>query len=172
MVDLEARIRNIPDFPKPGIQFKDITPLLKDGPAFKEAIDRLAQKVSGWEATVIVGPEARGFVVGSAMAYHLGLGIIPVRKPGKLPYQTVQHTYDLEYGQDTLQIHSDALGPGDRVLIVDDLLATGGTVGATMALVRKLGAEVAGAAFFIELAFLEGRRKLGDIRVEALISYS
>lgn len=171
MVNLEALIRNIPDFPKPGIQFKDITPLLKDGPSFKYAIDQLAARVSGWEATVIVGPEARGFVVGSALAYRLGLGIIPIRKPGKLPYTTVQHTYDLEYGQDTLQIHSDALGPGDRVLVVDDLLATGGTVAATIALVNKLGAEVIGAAFIIELDFLAGRKKLGDIKAEALIKY-
>lgn len=170
-MNLEAKIRNVPDFPKPGIQFKDITPLLKDGPAFKHAIDLLSDKVSGWGSTVIVGPEARGFVVGSAMAYRLGLGIIPVRKPGKLPYQTVQHTYDLEYGQDTLLMHADAVGPGDRVLVVDDLLATGGTVGATVALVRKLGAEVVGAAFFIELGFLEGRGRLGDIRIEALINY-
>lgn len=170
-MDLKPLIREIPDFPKPGIQFKDITTLLQNGPAYVEAVDRLAEAIRAWQPEVVVGPEARGFVVASALAYRLGLGLVPVRKAGKLPAQAVRHTYNLEYGTDTLEIHADAIRPGQRVLVADDLLATGGTVSASIALVEKLGGQVVGLAFLIELASLGGRQRLARYPVETLVVY-
>lgn len=170
-MDLKRWIREVPDFPKPGIQFKDITPLLQDGGAFRAAIDALAARLGPLRPEVVVGPEARGFVFGSALAYRLGLGIVPVRKRGKLPSKTLSVTYDLEYGQDELQIHADAIRPGQRVAIVDDLLATGGTIGATTRLVEEAGGHVVGLGFLIELGFLEGRRRLDRYPVHSLITY-
>lgn len=170
-MDLKPLIREIPDFPRPGIQFKDITTLLQNGPAYVEAVDRLAEAVRPWQPEVVVGPEARGFVVASSLAYRLGLGLVPVRKAGKLPAQAVRHTYDLEYGTDTLEIHADAIRPGQRVLVADDLLATGGTVSASIALVEKLGGQVVGLAFLIELASLGGRQRLARYPVETLVVY-
>lgn len=164
-------IRDVPDFPKPGILFRDITPLLGNGPVYRQAITDLAERVRAWGADVIAGPEARGYVVGAPLAAMLGLGFVPVRKPGKLPYTTVSVTYDLEYGQDRLEIHSDAIQQGQRVVVADDLLATGGTMSATIELVRKLGGEVVGAAFFIELQALAGRSRLGDIPIHTLVQY-
>jgi len=169
--ELKARIREIPDWPEPGVSFKDITTLLKDGPAWKSAVKQLADLCRGLDADVIAAPEARGFIVGSALAYELGLGWVPVRKRGKLPSETIQSEYVLEYGADVLEIHRDALGPGDRVLVVDDLLATGGTISATLDLVKQLGATVAGVAFLIELSYLPGREKLRDHKVVSLIKY-
>lgn len=164
-------IREIPDFPKPGIQFKDITTLLRNGPAFRAAIDGLADRLRPLQPEVIVGPEARGFVLGSAVAYHLGLGIVPVRKRGKLPARTLSVTYALEYGEDELQVHADAIDPGQRVAIVDDLLATGGTIEATARLVEQAGGRIVGFGFLIELTFLDGRRRLRDRPVHSLITY-
>jgi len=164
-------IRDVPDFPKPGILFRDITPLLGNGSVYRQAITDLAERVQAWGADVIAGPEARGYVVGAPLAAMLGLGFVPVRKPGKLPYTTVSVTYDLEYGQDRLEIHSDAIQKGQRVVVADDLLATGGTMSATIELVRKLGGEVVGAAFFIELKALAGHSRLGDIPIHTLVQY-
>jgi adenine phosphoribosyltransferase len=170
MIDLKARIRAIPDFPKPGIVFKDITPLLADGPAFRATVDRFVERYRG-RTDVVLGIESRGFLIGSAVAYGLGTGIALVRKPGKLPSQTYAASYELEYGSDTLEIHNDAIGHHHRVLIVDDLLATGGTASAAVELVRRCGGSVVGCAFVIELAFLEGRSRLPDCEVFSLISY-
>ena len=170
-MDLSSYIRVIEDFPKPGISFKDITTLLKDGQAYKAAIDALVDKVRELKADVIVGPEARGFLLGAPVAYALGIGFVPVRKPGKLPGETVSETYELEYGTDTLEVHADAILPGQRVAIVDDLLATGGTTSATVRLIEKTGAKVVGISFLIELSFLEGRKKLEDYDVFSLIKY-
>ncbi len=169
--DLKKLIRDIPDFPKKGIIFKDITTLLKEGNSFKEAVDKLAESVKGKKIDHVVSVEARGFIFGSALAYKLGTGIIPVRKPGKLPYKTYQVTYDLEYGQDTLTMHQDAIKPGEKVLIVDDLLATGGTTAATIELVKKLKGEIVGIVFLIELTFLKGIEKLKGYPVFSLIKY-
>jgi len=170
-LDLSSYIRVIEDFPKPGISFKDITTLLKDGQAYKVAIDALVDKVRELKADVIVGPEARGFLLGAPVAYALGIGFVPVRKPGKLPGETVSETYELEYGTDTLEVHADAILPGQRVAIVDDLLATGGTTSATVRLIEKTGAKVVGISFLIELSFLEGRKKLENYDVFSLIKY-
>lgn len=170
-MDLSSYIRVIEDFPKPGISFKDITTLLKDGQAYKAAIDALVDKVRELKADVIVGPEARGFLLGAPVAYALGIGFVPVRKPGKLPGETVSETYELEYGTDTLEVHADAILPGQRVAIVDDLLATGGTTSATVRLIEKTGAKVVGISFLIELSFLEGRKKLENYDVFSLIKY-
>jgi len=170
MIDLKAFIRDIPDFPKPGIVFKDITPLLADGPAFRSMIDALVAPHRG-NVDVVVGVESRGFIIGAAAALALGTGIAIVRKPGKLPYRTHKVSYDLEYGSDTLEIHHDAVGNGHRVLLIDDLLATGGTAKATVDLVERCGGTVAGCVFVIELAFLEGRRRLAPHPVHSLISY-
>ncbi len=170
-MDLKEHIRVIEDFPKPGISFKDITTLLKDGKAFQTAIDELITVLKPWQPDIIIGPEARGFLFGAPVAYALGLGFVPVRKPGKLPAATVSQTYDLEYGVDTLEVHADALGPGQRVVIVDDLLATGGTTLATAKLVEKTGAQVVGMAYLIELSFLEGRDKLKEYSVFSLVQY-
>jgi len=170
-MDLKDKIRVIPDFPKPGIRFKDITTLLADPDAFRTAVDRMLELLGDRRVDIIVTPEARGFIFGSAMAYRLGAGLIPVRKRGKLPWKTVAHTYELEYGEDTIEMHEDAVSPGSRVLIVDDLLATGGTVGAVAELVRKQGGDVVGAAFLIELTYLPGREKLEGTEVLSLIKY-
>lgn len=169
MNDLKSYIRDIPGFPKEGIIFKDITTLLKNGPKFKEAIDMIASKFSGEKIDVILSIESRGFIFGSAVAYKLGVGMIPVRKKGKLPYKTHSVTYALEYGNDTLEIHQDAFSKGARVLIVDDLLATGGTAKAVADLVEKMGGKVAAMAFLIELTALKGREKLKGYNIISLI---
>ena len=170
MIDLRVRIRDIPDFPKPGIVFRDITPLLADADAFRAMVDRFVERYRG-RADVVLGIESRGFLIGAAVAYGLGTGIALVRKPGKLPAQTYAARYELEYGSDMLEIHHDAIGTGHRVLIVDDLLATGGTAAAAVELVRRCGGDVLGCAFVIELAFLGGRRRLRDIEVFSLVTY-
>ncbi len=156
----ESLIRDIPDFPTPGILFKDITPLLDDAEAFRWAADEMADRFSDTQADRVVGVEARGFILGAAVAYRLGLGFVPVRKPGKLPYNTRAVDYQLEYGTASLEAHTDALSPGQRALIVDDVLATGGTAAAAVELVSSAGAAVAGVAFLIELGFLSGREKI------------
>jgi len=168
---LKNFIRDVPDFPKPGILFKDITPLLKDAQALKEAVTLLAQQYEGQRIDFVAGIESRGFIFATAVAIRLGAGFIPVRKKGKLPHKTRQVTYDLEYGQDTLEIHEDAVTSGDRVLIVDDLLATGGTAGAVADLLEASGAHIVSAAFLVELEFLNGRKKMRDIPVHSLIHY-
>jgi adenine phosphoribosyltransferase len=168
-MDLESYIRDIPDFPKEGVVFKDITPLLASPEAFAEAIDRLAEPYMDAGVTRVMGAEARGFILGGALACRMGAGFVPARKPGKLPWATTSVEYELEYGTDSLEMHVDAMGPGDVVLIVDDVLATGGTAGAKADLVMRSGAEVAGFAFLMELDFLHGRGKLGDSRIVSLI---
>ena len=171
MEDLKRAIRDVPDFPKKGIIFKDITPLLQNTKLFKKAVDRLCEKFKDKKIDVIVSVESRGFILGSAMAYKLGTSFVPVRKKGKLPYRTYSATYDLEYGQDTLEIHQDAIAKGDGVLIIDDLLATGGTLGAVIGLVKKMGGEIAGIGFLIELTFLKGREKNKDYEIFSLIKF-
>lgn len=170
-MDLKKSIRIIPDFPKPGIQFIDITTLLKDGKAMKYAFDQMAALVGHLDVDLLVGPEARGFLIGAPLAYKLGVGFVPVRKSGKLPGEVIEATYQLEYGVDTLQIHKDAISPGAKVLVIDDLLATGGTVWSTADLVRTLGGEVVGFAFLVELKSLLGREKLGGYPVLSLLEY-
>ena len=170
MTDLARHIRDIPDFPKPGIVFKDITPLLADPAAFHATVDCFAERYRG-RVDMVLGIESRGFLVGAAVAYALGTGIALVRKPGKLPHQTYAARYELEYGSDTLEIHHDAFAGHRRVLVLDDLLATGGTASAAVELVRRCGGEVVACAFVIELAFLGGRRRLGDHEVFSLIQY-
>jgi len=170
-MDFKEYIRVIPDFPQPGIRFKDITTLLKDGKAYKAAIDELSAFAKELDAEVVAGPEARGFVVGAPLATSLELGFIPVRKEGKLPYETIKADYSLEYGKDSLAMHADAIQKGQRVLIADDLLATGGTITTTIKLVEQLGGVVVGAAFFIELSYLDGRSHLGNIPVKSLVQY-
>lgn len=169
-VNLCDYIRDIPDFPKPGIVFKDISPLLADGSAFSATVSQLACLIPQ-DADIIVGTEARGFIFGAALAAQLGIGFVPVRKPGKLPAEVHQIEYELEYGFDALEIHRDALSEGHRVVVVDDLLATGGTARATVDLVRQLGAEVAACLFVIELSFLNGSDSLSDVPIHTLISY-
>lgn len=171
MKDLAAMVRDVPDFPKPGILFKDITPLLQDAEAFRQAIDRMADAWAGKKIDVVLGIEARGFLFASALAYKLNAGLVIVRKPGKLPYKTKSVTYALEYGTDSLQIHDDAIRAGQRVLIVDDVLATGGTVKAVTELVRQFNADIAGIAFLSELAFLRGREKLAGFELSTLITF-
>lgn len=171
MKDLKTLIRNIPDFPKAGIMFKDITPLLQDGEAFQQAIDQMASPWANKQIDVVVGIEARGFIFAAALAYKLGTGLVIVRKPGKLPYQTKTVTYALEYGTDSLQIHKDAIAKGQRVLIVDDVLATGGTVKGVADLIRQFDATIAGIAFLSELSFLNGREKLQGMEITSLISF-
>ncbi len=170
-MDLKDKIRVIPDFPVEGIRFKDITTLLKDGPAFRKAIDDMAEMLKGVEADVVVGPEARGFLIGAPLAYKLGKGFIPVRKTGKLPAEVLEATYELEYGKDKLAIHKDAIEPGAKVLVVDDLLATGGTIWSTVDLVLQLGGQVTGIAFLIELTYLDGREKLAGHPVFSLLEF-
>jgi len=170
-IRLEDRIRDIQDFPQPGVLFKDITPLLQDGAAFHAAMERLAAHYAGAGIQTVVGVESRGFIFGAALAYLLNCGFVPVRKFGKLPAQTVNVEYALEYGTNVVEIHVDAIKPSERVLIVDDLLATGGTVAAAIELVEKLGGHIAGIAFLVELTFLKGREHLQDHDVFALIKY-
>lgn len=167
--ELASIIRVVPDFPKPGISFKDITTLIKHPEAFRVAIDTLAQKLEGLDFEVIVAPEARGFIIGAALAYKMGKGFVPVRKPGKLPWKTLSGNYNLEYGTDKLEIHIDAIQPGQKVLVLDDVLATGGTICATIDLVKKLGGNVVGVAFLIELTYIGGRQNLKDYRVVSAI---
>ncbi len=164
-------IASIPDFPQEGVLFRDITPLMADGEAFKAACDKIIEFAKKVGAEVIVGPESRGFIFGCPVAYELGIGFVPVRKPGKLPRETESVSYDLEYGSNELHIHKDGIQKGQKVLIVDDLLATGGTVDATIQIVKKLGGEVAGCAFLIELTGLHGRECLKDYQVFSLMSY-
>jgi adenine phosphoribosyltransferase len=172
MEKLKDMIRNVPDFPKKGIGFKDITTLLKNGPAFREAVDALADHYDAGDFDLIVGIEARGFIFGSALAYKWEKPFVPVRKPGKLPAETIREEYSLEYGTDAVEMHKDAVSLNQRVLIVDDLLATGGTVAATCKLVEKSGGMVVGIAFLIELSFLNGRQKLDDYDVFSQIDFS
>jgi len=169
--EIRDRIRDIPDFPKPGIVFKDITPLLSDGPLFKRTIDHMAERYQLEPIDVVVGIESRGFIIGGALAYRLGKGFCVVRKPGKLPYETLSASYELEYGSDTLEVHRDALQPGARALLVDDLVATGGTARAAAALVEQLGGKVVEYAFVVELSFLNAREKLAPNPVFSLIQY-
>lgn len=171
MSDLSRLIRDIPDFPRKGILFKDITPLLRDPRALAQSVEMLAEHHRKDRIDAVAAVESRGFIFGGALAMRIGAGFIPIRKPGKLPHRTVSESYSLEYGTDTIQMHSDALGEGDRILIVDDLLATGGTARATTNLVARMGGEVVGASFLIELAFLGGRARLGDLPIFALITY-
>jgi adenine phosphoribosyltransferase len=171
LAELRSKIRDIKDFPTEGILFKDITTLLKDGPAFRYVIDHLAGRYQSERVEVVVGIESRGFIFGGALAHELNAGFVPVRKFGKLPAKTVEVEYELEYGRDALAIHEDAIRPGQRVLAVDDLLATGGTMSATLRLVEQLGGHVVGVAFMIELAFLGGRGKLKKYPLHALITY-
>jgi len=168
---LKKMIREIPDHPKPGILFYDITTLLRDKNGFRSLVDLLCQHYEGRKVDVVAGIEARGFIFGPALAYRLGAGFVPIRKPKKLPWKTAQVTYQLEYGSDSLEIHSDAIKPGESVLISDDLLATGGTAAAAAQLIRQLGGTVAGAAFAVELTFLSGRAKLPGIDVFSLLQY-
>jgi adenine phosphoribosyltransferase len=169
--ELGERIRDIPDFPKPGILFKDITTMLKDGNAFKSAVDGLLAKVRDKQIDVVVGMESRGFIFGAPIAYALGVGFVPVRKLGKLPADVVSVEYDLEYGSATLEMHKDAMKPGSRVLIVDDLLATGGTVAGTIELVKQLQGEIVALAFLIELRALRGRDRLQGYDIATLIEF-
>ena len=169
--DIARAIRNVPDFPKPGIQFKDITPVLADAKLFSASIDLLTQNFKPGEVDAIVGIDARGFIFAAAAAVKLQAGFIPVRKKGKLPYATYEQAYDLEYGTNTIAIHTDAVHPGSRVLLIDDLLATGGTAAAAAALLEKVGAKVLEINFLIELAFLEGRKKLARYPVRSIVVY-
>jgi adenine phosphoribosyltransferase len=169
--DLRAKIREIPDFPKPGILFYDVTTLLKDAAAYKEAIDLMVEPYRDLAVDLVVGMESRGFIFSGPIAYQLGAGLIPVRKLGKLPAETVSVEYALEYGSNTLEIHKDAIRPGQRILIVDDLLATGGTVRGTIELVERLHGQIVGLAFLVELLFLKGRERLQDYKTMSVIQY-
>ena len=170
-MDLKQIIRDVENFPKEGIIFKDITTLMQDGEAFKFTIDQFINELKDKKVDVIVGPEARGFLMGTPVAYGLGVGFVPVRKPGKLPHETESYEYGLEYGTDILEIHKDAIKPGQKVAIVDDLLATGGTMEAAANLIEKLGGEVVSMQFLIELEFLNGREKLSKYDVNSLLKY-
>jgi adenine phosphoribosyltransferase len=171
MHELEKHIRDIPDFPKPGIVFKDITPLLKDPEGFRRTIEILEEQIQPLKPDLLLGIESRGFLFGGALAHKMSLGLIIARKPGKLPYDTDSVSYDLEYGSATLELHKDAVSPGQRALIIDDLLATGGTAAACAELVRNQKGQVAGHAFVVELAFLEGRKKLEPDPVSSILVY-
>jgi len=171
MIDLASFIRDIPDFPKPGIVFKDITTLLREPEPFREAIDRLAEPYAGKGIDLVLGIESRGFIIGAAVAYRIHAGLVPVRKPGKLPARTLGEAYDLEYGKDRLEVHADAITKDQSVLIVDDVLATGGTARTAWNLSRQLGAHVVGMAVLLELGFLNGRDKLGSLDVFSLLKY-
>ena len=170
-IDLKQMIRSVPDFPKPGINFFDITTLLKDPQGLQATIDSLTVPYDGVDIDAVVGIESRGFILGSAVAQRIGAGFIPVRKPGKLPAKAIREVYELEYGKDALEIHADAIARGQRVLIVDDVLATGGTASAASRLVRQLGGELVGLAFLIELTFLEGKSKLPGENVYSVLQY-
>jgi adenine phosphoribosyltransferase len=169
--DLRKLIREVPDFPKPGILFYDITTLLKDPSAFRQVIDQMVEQVRGTEIDVVVGMESRGFIFSAPIAYQLNAGFVPVRKLGKLPAETIEVEYALEYGTATLEIHRDAIQEGQRVLIVDDLLATGGTVKGTIELIHRLGGRVAGLSFMVELSALHGREQLSEFTINALLTY-
>ncbi len=171
ITELSGAVRNIPDFPKPGILFKDITPVLADARLFAHSIDGLTSGFKPGDVDAVVGIDARGFIFASAAALKLNCGFIPIRKRGKLPYQTYEESYELEYGSNIIAVHVDALKPGARVLLIDDLLATGGTAAAAASLLRKIGAEILEATFFIELTFLEGRTKLKGVPVRSLLVY-
>ena len=171
-LDLTTFIRDVPDFPSEGILFKDVMPLLADPAAFRESIDRMAAWAGPRAPDVILGAEARGFIFGGALAYALGCGFVTARKPGKLPWTTVEASYDLEYGTDALQVHVDAIESGARVIVLDDVLATGGTARAKIDLVKQLGGQVVGALFLIELSFLHGRDRIAGTDIHALIDYS
>lgn len=171
MIELTDYIRDVPDFPKPGILFRDITPLLSSPQAFSEVIDRLAARYQSQKVDAIVAVESRGFIFGAPLAIRLGASFVPVRKPGKLPYETIRHSYDLEYGSDTLEMHSDALKAGQRVVIVDDLLATGGTIEACLKLLSNFDVEIVECAFCINLAFLQGARRLKPHPIFSLLEY-
>ena len=171
-MDLKSKIRSIPDFPSKGIVFRDITPLIRDGEAFRYAIDEMAGQYEGKKIDAILGAEARGFIFGAAMAYKMGAGFIPVRKPGKLPYKTCTVSYDLEYGSNSLEMHVDAINKGDKILIVDDLVATGGTAKAKAELIENMGGEIAGLCFLIELEFLNPRKVLSKYDVFSMIKYN
>ncbi|SDH12128.1 adenine phosphoribosyltransferase [Fervidobacterium changbaicum] len=170
-MDLKSFIRDIPDFPQKGVIFRDITPLIKNPEAFKYAVDTIVEEVKKFDFDLVVCPEARGFIIGAPIAYLLGKGFVPVRKPGKLPYKTVSDTYELEYGKAELHIHEDAIQPGQKVLIVDDVLATGGTALALKRLVEKVGGEVVASAFLIELTYLNPRNLLNNLPIIAPIKY-
>lgn len=172
-MDLKSLIRDIPDFPKPGIMFRDITTLLRDPAGLRYTIDTLAQKftAAGLNGEYVVGMESRGFIIGAPLAYKIGVGFIPVRKPGKLPSLIHSVEYELEYGMDRLEVHQDALQPGSRVLVVDDLLATGGTASATAKLLQQIGCELVGFGFIIELSDLQGRKQLPDVPIVTLVTY-
>jgi len=171
MEELKNVIRDIPDFPRKGIIFKDITTLLADAASFQKMVDLMGHRYIGRHIDKVVGVEARGFIIGAALAYKLGAGVVLVRKPGKLPYQTYKQSYELEYGTDTLEIHTDAIRPGERILIADDVLATGGTMAAVVDMVRSLGGEIVECAFMTELSFLNGREKLPEGKVFSLLTY-
>jgi len=168
---LKELIREVPDFPQPGISFKDLTTLLKDGEGLQAAVEAMVQPYAGEAVELIVGIESRGFILGAPMAVHLGCGFVPVRKPGKLPAATLRQEYQLEYGTDAVEIHQDAISQGQKVLLVDDLLATGGTMRATCQLVEGLGGQIVGLSFLVELLFLNGRHKLDPHRIETVVQY-
>jgi adenine phosphoribosyltransferase len=170
-IDLAALIRDVPDFPQPGVLFKDITTLIKDGHAFRRVVDSITDSYRAAPIDVVVGVESRGFIFAAPIAYHLGAGFVPVRKPGKLPYESLRTEYELEYGANVLEVHKDAITPGQRVLIVDDVLATGGSAGATARLVEMLGGVVSGIAVVVELTFLNGRERLKDYALSSLIRF-
>jgi adenine phosphoribosyltransferase len=170
-MDLKSLIRDVPDFPKPGIVFKDITTLLNNADGLRYCIDSLAEKVADLNVDYIVGMESRGFIFGTPLAYKMGVGFVPVRKPGKLPSQTHSVEYALEYGSDRLEIHQDAFRPGSRVLVIDDLIATGGTAAATAKLIEQTGSSLVGFGFIIELTFLDGRKNLPDVPIVSLLEY-
>ena len=171
MDDLKKHIREIPDYPKPGVLYYDITTLLADPWALRTTVDRFVERFMGQQVAKVVGMESRGFLFGPIVAYNLNAGFVPVRKPGKLPHRVLAESYELEYGQDTLEMHEDAIAPGERVLIVDDLVATGGTAKATASMVERAGGEVVGFGFIIELTFLNSRETLAGYEVESLIAY-
>jgi adenine phosphoribosyltransferase len=170
-IDLKSKIRDIPDFPKPGIIFKDISTLLQDSGAFQHSINLLVRQCQNKKINKVVGIEARGFIFGAALAYALNSGFVIVRKPGKLPYKTSKQTYELEYGSDAIEIHEDAIMPGEQILLVDDLLATGGTMAAATKLISRIGGKIVGISFLIELSFLGGREKLQGYDVYSIIQY-
>ncbi len=171
VTEIEQAIRNVPDFPKPGIQFKDITPVLADGRLFAGAMDHLLAGLTQGSVDKVAGIDARGFIFAAAAAARLGIGFVPIRKKGKLPFNTVEESYELEYGSATVAVHIDAVRPGERVILLDDLLATGGTAGAAVALLNRLGANLVGVRFLIELGFLNGREKLGGNEILSVIRY-
>lgn len=171
-MDLKSKLRHVMNFPKEGIDFVDITTVLKDAEAFKESLDSMKKIISGMgDVDLIVGPESRGFVFGAPLAYSMGKGFVPIRKKGKLPYKTIRVEYQLEYGTDVLEMHEDAVEPGQRVVIVDDLLATGGTTESNIKLVEQLGGKVAGIVYFIELSFLNGRDKLKGYNIQSIVKF-